>query len=169
MRRKITTALLFQIELTNRHQVRSGTVLLPNFPRLEASRVVQAPVCSTPSNVQHGAVFSTVKYVQHSPVCSELFSTMQVRRSDRQLRRPSPLHCCLTPGRRIFSFQLNRNQISYQVTFLQVVKSDPYFANKIIFCKAIHSVNIKNSECFMLRRGSCIAKNSIPDDKLHTT
>ena len=111
MRRKITTALLFQIELTNRHQVRSGTVLLPNFPRLEASRVVQAPVCSTPSNVQHGAVFSTVKYVQHSPVCSELFSTMQVRRSDRQLRRPSPLHCCLTPGRRCFSFQLNRNQI----------------------------------------------------------
>ena len=118
MRRKITTALLLQIELTNRHQVRSGTVLLPNFPRLEASRVVhcagtgvQHGVASAPSTVQHGAVFSTVKYVQHSPVCSELFSTMQLRRSDRQLRRPSPLHCCLTPGRRIFSFQLNRNQI----------------------------------------------------------
>ena len=110
MRRKITTALLLQIELTNRHQVRSGTVLLPNFPRLEASRVVQAPVCSARCG------FSTVhcsarRCVQHSPVCSELFSTMQLRRSDRQLRRPSPLHCCLTPGRRIFSFQLNRNKI----------------------------------------------------------
>ena len=122
MRRKITTALLFQIELTNRHQVRSGTVLLPNFPRLEASRVLQAPVFSTVW-LQHrplfssalcsarSSVFSRVQYVQHSPVCSKLFSTMQLRRSDRQLRRPSPLHCCLTPGRRIFSFQLNRNQI----------------------------------------------------------
>ena len=72
MRRKITTALLLQIEFTNRHQVRTRTVLLPNFPRLEASRVVQAPVFSTVW-LQHRPLFSTVL----SSARSSVFSTVQ--------------------------------------------------------------------------------------------
>ena len=77
MRRKITTALLLQIEFTNRHQVRTRTVLLPNFPRLEASRVLQAPVCSARCGFStalcsaRSSMFSTVQYVLNcSAPCS---------------------------------------------------------------------------------------------------
>ena len=118
-------------------------------------------LCSARSSVFSTVqcVLSTVQCVEHSPVCSELFSTMQLRRSDRQLRRPSPLHCCLTPGRRIFSFQLKRNQIlrilasltGIGLFSLQIIELDLFFIllyQVTFFCKLSNLIPILHIRSF---------------------